>query len=112
MPSATLDSSYSGLVDLQGAASDLRQFVSLSLPQVCTATMADTLLAQQPAPLLTPEPAATEPAATTPADDAAAQRDDIRASLEELWYLKEISFRPDPAGPPKKFKVITQNYNG
>ena len=37
---------------------------------------------------------------------------DVRASMEEVWYLKDISFRPDPAGPPKLFKIITQNFNG
>ncbi|KAF7789771.1 hypothetical protein EIP86_000717 [Pleurotus ostreatoroseus] len=37
---------------------------------------------------------------------------DVRASMEEVWYLKDISFRPDPAGPPKRFKIITQNFNG
>ena len=41
-----------------------------------------------------------------------AQNDELRASLEETWYLKEISFRPNPDAAPKKFKIITQNYNG
>ncbi len=36
-----------------------------------------------------------------------------QASLEEeVWYLKDITFRPDPAAPPKRYKIITQNYNG
>lgn len=37
---------------------------------------------------------------------------DVQASVEEVWYLKDISFKPDPAGPSKKFKIITQNFNG
>ncbi|KAH9948595.1 hypothetical protein B0H21DRAFT_733212 [Amylocystis lapponica] len=31
---------------------------------------------------------------------------------EELWYLKPVSFKPDPESPPKNFKIITQNLNG
>ncbi|KIP11011.1 hypothetical protein PHLGIDRAFT_125140 [Phlebiopsis gigantea 11061_1 CR5-6] len=38
--------------------------------------------------------------------------DNDHASLEEVWYLKEILFRPGPEVPPRRFKIITQNYNG
>lgn len=38
--------------------------------------------------------------------------DEDRTSLEEVWYLKDIQFRPDPDAPPKRFKIITQNFNG
>ena len=69
--------------------------------------MAD-VLPQEPVAAPGPASAPTEAAAT----DTTQQDQDIRASLEEVWYLKEISFRPDPAGPQKKFKIITQNYNG
>ncbi|KAI0667950.1 hypothetical protein C8Q78DRAFT_1071657 [Trametes maxima] len=37
---------------------------------------------------------------------------EMHASLEEVWYLKEISFKPTTDGPPRRYKVITQNYNG
>lgn len=36
----------------------------------------------------------------------------LKASLEEVWYLKDISFRPEPNAPPKRLKIITQNFNG
>ena len=36
----------------------------------------------------------------------------LQSSIEEVWYLKEISFRPDPEAAPKRFKIITQNFNG
>ncbi|CDO75104.1 hypothetical protein BN946_scf185010.g29 [Trametes cinnabarina] len=42
----------------------------------------------------------------------AAPNDGLQASLEEIWYLKEISFKPHPNGPPRRYKIITQNYNG
>ena len=37
---------------------------------------------------------------------------DVQASVEEVWYLKEIVFKPKPDSPPKRFKIITQNFNG
>ena len=37
---------------------------------------------------------------------------DVHASVEEAWYLKEITFKPEPDSPPKRFKIITQNFNG
>ena len=40
------------------------------------------------------------------------QRDEAQQSLEEVWYLKDIEFRPDPAAQPKRFKIVTQNFNG
>ncbi|KAH9918906.1 uncharacterized protein BXZ73DRAFT_52668 [Epithele typhae] len=36
----------------------------------------------------------------------------IQESIEEIWYLKEISFRPTPTAEPRKYKIITQNFNG
>ena len=36
----------------------------------------------------------------------------IRESVEEVWYLKEVSFRPTPESEPRKCKIITQNMNG
>ncbi|KAH9838654.1 uncharacterized protein C8Q71DRAFT_752338 [Rhodofomes roseus] len=39
-------------------------------------------------------------------------QDNLRESMEELWYLKEISFRPSPDTEPRTLKIITQNYNG
>ncbi|KAJ2968614.1 hypothetical protein NUW54_g13165 [Trametes sanguinea] len=36
----------------------------------------------------------------------------VQTSLEEVWYLKEIQFKPDPNGPPRRYKIITQNFNG
>ncbi|EKM57873.1 uncharacterized protein PHACADRAFT_116301 [Phanerochaete carnosa HHB-10118-sp] len=33
-------------------------------------------------------------------------------SIEEVWYLKEIHFKPDPDAPPRRFKIVTQNFNG
>ena len=40
------------------------------------------------------------------------QNDDIQTSLEEVWYLKEVSFKPVADEPPRRYKVITQNFNG
>lgn len=39
-------------------------------------------------------------------------QDNARASLEETWYLKRITFTPPGSDTPKPFKIITQNYNG
>ena len=36
----------------------------------------------------------------------------LQASMEEIWYLKEISFRPVPEAAPRLYKIVTQNYNG
>ncbi|THH01689.1 hypothetical protein EW026_g1054 [Hermanssonia centrifuga] len=36
----------------------------------------------------------------------------VQASLKEVWYLKEISFRSTPDSAPRRFRVITQNFNG
>ncbi len=36
----------------------------------------------------------------------------FQSSIEEVWYLKEITFRPNPHTPPRRFKIITQNFNG
>ncbi|KAI0763313.1 hypothetical protein BD413DRAFT_484478 [Trametes elegans] len=47
------------------------------------------------------------PGSSTPQSD-----ENIQTSLEEVWYLKEISFKPDPEGPPRRYKIITQNFNG
>ena len=38
--------------------------------------------------------------------------ENIQASIEEIWYLKEISFRPVPEAAPRMYKIITQNFNG
>ena len=39
-------------------------------------------------------------------------QDDTRASLEEIWYLKEITFKLPGSEAPQQVKIITQNYNG
>ena len=44
--------------------------------------------------------------------DLASHNDNLRESREELWYLKEVSFRPSPDAQPRTLKIITQNYNG
>ncbi|KAI0791194.1 hypothetical protein C8Q75DRAFT_715687 [Abortiporus biennis] len=36
----------------------------------------------------------------------------LRASIQDVWYLKKIRFRPTPNSPPKEMKIITQNFNG
>ena len=41
-----------------------------------------------------------------------AQQDSARASLEEIWYLKEIRFTPPGSDTSIRLKIITQNYNG
>lgn len=46
------------------------------------------------------------------AADAPSEQTSVQESLEELWYLKDITFRPEPDSPPKPFKIITQNLNG
>lgn len=37
---------------------------------------------------------------------------DLQASLEEIWYLKDISFKAKDPDASKRLKIITQNYNG
>ncbi|OBZ72147.1 Protein FAM63A [Grifola frondosa] len=44
----------------------------------------------------------------TPAEDL----DHVQTPVEEVWYLKDIYFRPEPDTPPKHFKIVTQNFNG
>ena len=44
--------------------------------------------------------------------DLASHHDNLRESREELWYLKEVSFRSSPDTESRSLKVITQNYNG
>lgn len=44
--------------------------------------------------------------------DLASHHDNLRESREELWYLKEVSFRLSPDAQPRTLKIITQNYNG
>ncbi|KAI0636296.1 hypothetical protein C8Q77DRAFT_1102878 [Trametes polyzona] len=56
--------------------------------------------------------AADPPLAPPPSSAEHASREGVQTSLEEVWYLKEISFKPDPNGPPRRYKIITQNYNG
>ncbi|KAI0703830.1 hypothetical protein BC835DRAFT_909494 [Cytidiella melzeri] len=41
-----------------------------------------------------------------------ATQDNVRASQEEVWYLKEIIFSPPGSNAPQRTKIITQNYNG
>lgn len=39
----------------------------------------------------------------------------IQNSIEEQWYLKEITFKHPPNSPdavPKRVKIVTQNFNG
>ncbi|CAL1715859.1 unnamed protein product [Somion occarium] len=36
----------------------------------------------------------------------------VQASIEEVWYLKEITFKFDRDAPPRRVKIITQNFNG
>ncbi|KAI0363849.1 hypothetical protein BV20DRAFT_82199 [Pilatotrama ljubarskyi] len=49
----------------------------------------------------------------TPANvEQPSSNDSVQTSLEEVWYLKEISFKSDVDGPPRRYKIITQNYNG
>ncbi len=45
-------------------------------------------------------------------EEEARSRDNLQASIEEIWYLKEISFRPVPEAAPRLYKIITQNFNG
>ena len=49
----------------------------------------------------------------TPQPEAEARsHENLQASLEEIWYLKEISFRPVPEAAPRLYKILTQNFNG
>lgn len=32
--------------------------------------------------------------------------------MHEVWYLKEISFQPEPEAPTRRVKIVTQNFNG
>ncbi|KAL6301503.1 hypothetical protein BKA93DRAFT_828155 [Sparassis latifolia] len=36
----------------------------------------------------------------------------VQISVEELWYLKDITFRLSSDSPPKQVKIVTQNFNG
>ncbi|KAI0069801.1 DUF544-domain-containing protein [Panus rudis PR-1116 ss-1] len=36
----------------------------------------------------------------------------VQTSLEEVWYLKDITFKPDSDAEPKQLKIVTQNFNG
>ncbi|OSC96954.1 hypothetical protein PYCCODRAFT_1420247 [Trametes coccinea BRFM310] len=55
----------------------------------------------------------SELTASHPAQHAAFEsHNSVQTSLEEVWYLKEIQFKPDPSGPSRKYKIVTQNFNG
>ncbi|EMD33380.1 hypothetical protein CERSUDRAFT_117993 [Gelatoporia subvermispora B] len=36
----------------------------------------------------------------------------VETSMHEVWYLKEISFQPEPEAPTRRVKIVTQNFNG
>ena len=36
----------------------------------------------------------------------------LKESIEEEWFLKEITFKSEPDAPSKRVKVVTQNFNG
>lgn len=36
----------------------------------------------------------------------------LQTSLEEEWFLKDISFTSEPGAPSQRVKIITQNFNG
>ena len=55
------------------------------------------------------QPAVTEAASAVDPSDT---NESIRESIEEIWYLKEISFRPTPESESRPYKIITQNQNG
>ena len=55
-------------------------------------------------PLIVPETPRTR--------DTSIHTESILESIDEVWYLKEISFRPTPTSEPRKYKIITQNNNG
>ncbi|KAI0346250.1 hypothetical protein BDW22DRAFT_1405162 [Trametopsis cervina] len=38
--------------------------------------------------------------------------ENLRASVEEIWYLKDITFKPKGSDVAKRFKIVTQNFNG
>ncbi len=46
------------------------------------------------------------------AADEARSNENFQSSIEEVWYLKEISFRHVAGSTPKRYKIITQNFNG
>ncbi|KAI0050533.1 DUF544-domain-containing protein [Auriscalpium vulgare] len=63
-----------------------------------------------PQPEAGPSTAPRAQAATSAA--AQEERNALHASHEEVWYLKEIAFTSGEHAQPKRYKVITQNYNG
>ncbi|KAM5544808.1 hypothetical protein V8D89_001706 [Ganoderma adspersum] len=76
-----------------------------------------------PEPAPTPTQASSQPSVsdseieearrTAPRPEEEARSDEnLQASIEEIWYLKEISFRPVPEAAPRMYKIVTQNYNG
>lgn len=36
----------------------------------------------------------------------------LQASLEEVWYLKDVTFKYKGLDMPKRCRIITQNFNG
>ena len=50
--------------------------------------------------------------ATTMTEQTNHDTNRTQQSVEEVWYLKEIHFRPDSSAPSKRFKIVTQNFNG
>ncbi|EJF59158.1 hypothetical protein DICSQDRAFT_89628 [Dichomitus squalens LYAD-421 SS1] len=69
-------------------------------------------LAHGPDPFADP-PAAIEKGKNVLRHEEETRHDEnIQASIEEIWYLKEISFRPVPEAAPRMYKIITQNFNG
>nr|VWP01098.1 Lipase_3 domain-containing protein [Ganoderma boninense] len=77
------------------------------------------ILTPEPAPTQrnSPQPSGTEPeieeeTRTPRPEEEARSHENLQASIEEIWYLKEISFRPVPEAAPRMYKIITQNFNG
>ncbi|KAI0750138.1 hypothetical protein C8Q80DRAFT_1100614 [Daedaleopsis nitida] len=64
------------------------------------------------------EPSTSQETPATTHDSQATQiqtaqsNENLQSSIEEIWYLKEISYRPDPESSPRRYKIITQNFNG
>ncbi|PIL32413.1 hypothetical protein GSI_05659 [Ganoderma sinense ZZ0214-1] len=66
-----------------------------------------------PQPSVSSGPEIEEERRTPPQpEEEARSHENLQASMEEIWYLKEISFRPIPEAAPRMYKIITQNYNG
>jgi hypothetical protein len=59
-----------------------------------------------------PQSRVVYPATTMSEHDSHQETDEAQRSLEEVWYLKDITFRPEPDAQPKRFKIVTQNFNG